>query len=120
TAVIYEYYTVGGINSVPAPLAPPAAGTGFQVHLGTLFVPKSTESEFFLKYNPRVTTATEVIKLDLAQSAQSHHFVIYKFFPGQDVNFANGLRDTSQASHGSADAMCAFAPQQTNHVLPPT
>lgn len=120
TAIINEFYTVGGINSVPTPLAPPPAGTGFQVHLGKLFIPKATEAEFFIKYNPKLPDTVEVIQLTLAQSMQSHHLVIYKFFPGQDVNFPQGLRDTSQASHGSADAMCAFAPQQTTHTLPPT
>jgi len=120
TAIINEFYTVGGINSVPTPLAPPAAGTGFQVHLGKVFIPKATEMEFFIKYNPKLPDTVEVIQLTLAQSLQSHHLVIYKFFPGQDVNFPQGLRDTSQASHGSADAMCAFAPQQINHTLPPT
>lgn len=123
TSLINEYYTVGGINSVTA-LAPPAPGTGFQVHLGKIFVPKSTEVEIFIKYNPKVSAATEVIQLSLAQSPQSHHFVIYKFFPGQDVNFAQGYRYNSGTgangpSHGSADALSAFAPQQTLHTLPP-
>lgn len=120
TAVINEFYTVGGINSVPVPLALPAPGTGFQVHLGKIFIPKATEMEIFIKYNPKLPDTVEVIQLTLAQSLQSHHFVIYKFFSGQDIYFPQGLRDTSQASHGSADAMCAFAPQQTTHTLPPT
>ncbi|MBI3500463.1 MAG: T9SS type A sorting domain-containing protein [Bacteroidetes bacterium] len=124
TAVINEYYTIGGINNVTA-LAPPAAGTGFQVHLGKIFVPKGTETEIFIKYNPKLPDTTEVIQLALAQPPQSHHFVIYKFFPGQDINFAQGFRYNSGTgpngpSHGSADALCAFAPQQTLHTLPPT
>ena len=123
TATINEYYTVGGIDQTST-LAPPAPGTGFQIHVGKVFIPKNTETEYFLKY-PTKVAATEVTQLELAQPPQSHHFVIYKFFTGQDVNFSPGLRYNSGTgangpSHGSADALCAFAPMQVTHTLPPT
>ena len=120
TALINTYYTVGGINSVPNALAPPTGSNGFQVHLGKIFVPPNSETEVFIKNDPRLADTTEVYQIDIAQSAQSHHFVIYKYYNGQAVNFPDGLRDTSQTSHGSADILAAFAPQTTSHVLPPT
>ncbi len=119
TAIINTYYTVGGINSVPTPLNPPASN-GFQIHLGKVFLAPNSETEIFIKYDPKLPDTTEVYQIDLAQSTQSHHFVIYKFFNGQAVNFPEGFRDTSMTSHGSADILAAFSPQTTTHVLPPT
>jgi hypothetical protein len=120
TALINTYYTVGGINSVPTPLAAPTASNGFQVHLGKVFVAPNSETEVFIKYDPKLPDTTEVKQIDIAQSSQSHHFVIYKYYSGQAVNFPEGLRDTSLTSHGSADILAAFAPSTTTHVLPPT
>jgi hypothetical protein len=119
TALINTYYTVGGINSVPTPLNPPSSN-GFQVHLGKVFVAPNSETEVFIKYDPKLADTTEVNRIDIAQSPQSHHFVIYKFYTGQAVNFVEGLRDTSQTSHGSADILAAFAPSTTTHILPAT
>ncbi len=119
TSLINTYYTVGGINGVSTPLTPPSSN-GFQVHLGKIFVAPNSETEIFIKYDPKLTDTTEVYQIGLAQSPQSHHFVIYKFYAGQAVNFPEGLRDTSQTSHGSADILAAFAPSTTTHILPPT
>ncbi len=118
TAVINTYYTVGGIN-IPNTLAPPTSN-GFQMHLGKIFLAPNSETEIFIKQDPKLPDTTEVYKIDIAQSAQSHHFVIYKYYSGQDINFPNGLRDTSMTSHGSADILAAFAPATISHVLPPT
>lgn len=118
TSLIYTYYTVGGINSVPAPLTPPPPGQGFQVHLGKIFIPPNTEDEVFIKYNLQLSSPIEVNRVQLAQSPQSHHFVIYKFFAGQDVSFPEGLRDTSISSHGSSDFITAFSPLTNDQVLP--
>ncbi len=119
TALIRNYYKYGGINSLPTPL-PPLTGPGFRVHLGKIFVPKSGETEIFIKYNPRLPDTVEINRIEISQSAQSHHFVIYKFYPGQDQFYAEGLRDTSKTSHGSADFLAVFSPLTHDHVLPPT
>jgi hypothetical protein len=119
TAVIYDYYTKGGINSIPTPL-PPITGAGFRVHLGKIFLPKNSETEVFIKYDPKLPDTLEINRIEISQSTQSHHFVIYKFYPGQDVNFPEGLRDTTHSSHGSADFLAVFSPLTHNHVLPPT
>ena len=48
--LINEFYTNGGVESVPAAIAPPAAGEGFQIHLGPFFIPPSAEVEYLSKY----------------------------------------------------------------------
>lgn len=123
TALITTYYSGLGINSVPVPLTAPAAGQGFQLHLGKIFVPPSSEKEYFIKVDPKISATTEIYRVELVQSPQSHHLVVYKFFPGQDVNFRQGLRSAYDSlgngpSHGSADALTAFSPLTTDCVLP--
>jgi hypothetical protein len=119
TAAIYDYYTRGGVHSIAAPLAPPA-GSGFQVHLGKVFLPKNSETEIFIKYDAHLLDTVEINRIEISQSPESHHFVIYKFYPGQAVNFPEGLRDTTNSSHGSADFLAVFSPLTHDHVLPPT
>jgi hypothetical protein len=123
TSLITMYYSGHGINSIPVPLAAPAPSDGFQIHLGKIFVAPSTEKEIFLKYNPKISDTTEIYRVELLQAPQSHHLVVYKFFPGQDINFRQGLRsayDTGSdgPSHGSADPLVAFSPLTSDCVLP--
>jgi hypothetical protein len=123
TSLLTMYYSGQGINSIPVPLTPPPASQGFQVHIGKVFIPPATEQEFFIKYNPKIASNIEVYRVELMQSPQSHHLVVYKFFPGQDVNFRQGLRSAYSTgsdgpSHGSADALAAFSPLTTDCVLP--
>lgn len=117
TSLINTFYTVGGINSVPVPLTPPVSN-GFQIHVGKIFMKPKSETEIFLKYNPKLADTIEINRIKLAQSIQSHHFVIYKFYPGQANPYPEGFRDTSMSSHGSADILTAFSPQTIDHILP--
>ncbi|MFY9311124.1 MAG: T9SS type A sorting domain-containing protein [Bacteroidia bacterium] len=118
TALINTFYATGGINSVPVPLTPPSPSAGFQVHLGKIFLAPSTETEIFIKYDLKLADTLEINRIELSQSPQSHHFVIYKYFEGQAVNFPEGLRDTTMNGHGSTNILTAFSPQTTDHVLP--
>ncbi len=122
TALLTKFYSGYGITNPAVPLAPPSTA-GFQIHLGKVFVAPASESEVFIKYNTRLTDTTEVYRVQPLQPAQSHHLVIYKFFPGQDVNYAKGFRSATGTggngpSHASADALSAFSPLTLDHVLP--
>ncbi|HEV7230002.1 MAG TPA: T9SS type A sorting domain-containing protein [Bacteroidia bacterium] len=119
TSLINTYYRGKGIDGLAAPLSPPNPSQGFQIHVGKVFVGTNSEQEWFLKYNPRLASDTEIYKVELALVPETHHFVIYKYFTGQSVSFPEGLRDTSKSSHGSANLACVFSPKTRSITLPP-
>lgn len=88
--LITSYYTEGGYQSVTRP-EPPAPGTGFQIHLGPIFVTPGDEKEYDIKYDLQLNEPIEVTRLDCHMDDQSHHFLLYKYNQDpQDV--AEGLR----------------------------
>jgi hypothetical protein len=119
TSLINRYYRGKGYDGLASALPAPPAGTGFQIHVGKVFVPPASEQEWFLKYNPKLASDTEIYKVELSLVPETHHFVIYKYFPGQSISFAEGLRDTSKSSHGSANLACVFSPKTRAITLPP-
>jgi mono/diheme cytochrome c family protein len=119
TSIVNTYYRGKGYDGLTSPLAPPNPSQGFQIHVGKVFAAKNTEQEWFLKYNPRLASDTEIYKVELALVPETHHFVIYKYFTGQSTGFAEGLRDTSHSSHGSANLACVFSPETHSITLPP-
>jgi len=92
TSLINEYYTVGGINSVPTPPPVPTEAGSFQLHLGKIFLAPQSEAEYFIKYDLELPENIQVNRIEMVMSPQSHHFLLYKFLPGQDASFADGLR----------------------------
>ncbi|OWY25764.1 T9SS C-terminal target domain-containing protein [Sphingobacteriales bacterium UPWRP_1] len=118
TALIHAFYNGEGLLGVPEPLAPPPAGEGFQIYIGRYFVPPLTETENFIKYDPQFTAPVEIDHIGVSTVPQNHHFVIYKYYPGQAQFFPEGVRDTSFSSHGSADIAVGIAPQVTEINLP--
>ena len=90
--LIDTYYTDGGFAPIERP-APPAAGQGFQIHLGPLFIAPDEEHEYALKYDLGLPENIEVKRLDVKMPIQSHHFILYKYLPGQSNSISNGLRD---------------------------
>jgi len=118
TAIVNTFYRGKGILGISQPLTPPLPGQGTQIHLGRIFLDTNSESEVFIKYDFRLPQDTEIYKMEILQPAQSHHFVIYKFYPGLDKNFPSGLRDTTLPSHGSADMVSIFSPKTKNITLP--
>ncbi len=92
TAVINKYYGGKGINSFPvAPPLPTATGS-FQIHLGKIFIAPNDEVEYFIKHQLTLPDTVKVKRLDLKMAKQAHHFIVYKFFPGQEAGFSDGLR----------------------------
>lgn len=118
TSLINTYYTEGGITPLITPPTPPAPGEGFQVHLGKFFVGKGEEKEWFIKYDPKLKGDIEINRVLFLTGTQSHHFVIYKYYPGQSTVYKNGLREVEQSSHGSADIVAPFLHYQTDTKLP--
>lgn len=117
-SLIHDFYNGEGLLGVSEPLAPPPASEGFQIYIGRYFIPPFTESENFIKYDPQFTSAVEIHKIGVSTVPQNHHFVIYKYYPGQAQFFPEGVRDTSFSSHGSADIAVGVAPQVNEINLP--
>lgn len=119
TALINTYYRDGGIEDTYPQHDPPPAGQGIQIYLGKLFIPPATEKEWFIKYDLKFATNQEIpeIKTMMPPSA-THHFVIYKFVPGTQVNYADGLRDTSLSSHSDTRNPIATGPGLWDYDLP--
>jgi len=93
--LIEEYYLDGGYSSIDRPAAP-APGTGFQIHVGPIFMDGFDEKEFLLRYKPQIFEETEVNRVELIMDEQSHHFIIYNFdSPSQANSVAPGLREVS-------------------------
>lgn len=74
--LIEDYYTNGGLPSIEAP-APPAAGEGFQLRMGPIFLAPGEENEFFKYQDLELAGDLEVNRIDLTMNDESHHFLIY-------------------------------------------
>jgi hypothetical protein len=118
TAMINMYYRGKGIDESNPNIAAPAAGTGFQIYLGKFFVPPATELEYFFKHDPQVAQHTEVHKLATIMPSSTHHFVIFKFFPGGAASYPEGLRPLTNGSHGETGDGIGSGPGYREFVLP--
>lgn len=123
TAVINKYYSGKGINSFPvAPPLPTAVGS-FQIHLGKIFIAPNSEAEYFIKHKITLPDTVKVHRIDLKMAKQAHHFLIYKFFPGQDASFSDGLRllNTTNGQGSSSGKVSLVSAFQYSHddSLPP-
>jgi hypothetical protein len=109
TSTIDSYYLDGGINSINEPPPVPTEAGAFQLHLGKLFLEPQTEVEYFLKYDLELPEDIYVDRIELFMANQSHHFILYKFLPGQDAQFQEGLRiqnpQTGSGSSGSSSTL---------------
>lgn len=122
TALINTYYRDGGIDGTIVDHEPPAAGEGFQMYMGRIFLPPLTEKEFFLKVDPRNSEAIEVPKITTFLPNDMHHFVIYNFLPGTSGNFNDGLRNAldlqEQDSHAVLQNPIPTGPGTFSYDLP--
>ncbi|PCJ79640.1 MAG: hypothetical protein COA57_15560 [Flavobacteriales bacterium] len=91
--LLIDFYNGQGIVQINPPPKPDTS-LGFQVHIGPIFLPPSTEREYFKKHEIRNTQAVEVDRMDVQMNGQSHHFALYKYYPNADTNafFTEGLR----------------------------
>ena len=77
--LVTDFYANGGIESIPAAIAPPAVGEGFQIHLGPFFIPPGAEVEFLTKYETLLTQTTEINKFQTEMGSFSHHYIVYLY-----------------------------------------
>ncbi|MEZ5014378.1 MAG: T9SS type A sorting domain-containing protein [Chitinophagales bacterium] len=92
--MIADFYDNGGIQSVPEPPAPPAPGTGFQIHFGPYFLWPEDEHEYFFQYDPMLSNDIEINRYDTYMGDYSHHFITYRFItPGIAATLPYGLHD---------------------------
>lgn len=94
-SAINDYYTNGGVPKTPRPAAP-APGKGFQLHVGPIFIKQNDEQEYRVKFDPQLPAATEITRLNMFMSDESHHLLLYKFKTQEAVdNQPEGLRDVN-------------------------
>lgn len=122
TALINTYYRDGGIDDTYPNHEAPAAGEGFQMYMGRIFIPPLTEAEYYIKFDPEIVGGIEVPKIETYMPEGTHHFVIYSFNPGADVAYNEGLRNAydpgAQDSHSDIKNPIATGPGVWNYELP--
>lgn len=90
--LINQFYdtndAVLGVESMPLSdvPAPPAAGQGFQLHVGPFFIAPNGEDEVFLKYPLNLPEDIEIRKFTNHFSQFSHHLILYRY---TDDNYAS-------------------------------
>ena len=96
TAMLHEYINIGGIGDMTPPVAP-AAGQGFQLRMGPVFLDKNgTEIEYLKKERLYLPDDVEVTKLEGIMNSQSHHFLLFQFdSPTASNQYDDGLRVVS-------------------------
>lgn len=90
TNIISQYYNIGGVQPIQQP-APPAAGEGFQVHLGPIFFEGNEEVEYFKTEDLFLDEDLEVTGLELTMNDESHHFILRKFTNNKQAGFPTGM-----------------------------
>jgi len=71
-----DFYENGMALPVIDPIDPPAAGEGFQVRVGPIFLKPLEEIEFFKKHDLQQDADKEINKLEINFNAESHHFIV--------------------------------------------
>lgn len=105
--VITSYYNGLAVAPIATPPAPPA-GQGAQIKLGKIFLEPGEEFEYYLKHRLVLPDAVEVNRVELIMNEYSHHFILFKFVPGEDGAMAEGLRSVNVAN---------VFPDQTEYLL---
>lgn len=91
--LLEEFYASGGTFISPPPA--PAAGQGFQLHHGPIFLQPQEEIEAFRKYDLQLPDSLDVIGFDIVMNAESHHFVVYQYHPTLSMDIPIGIRHSN-------------------------
>ena len=120
TDVLDDFYNGKGKKKVDQPAAPPA-GEGFQVRLGSFFLGPLEEREYFKKFPVSTPEELEVTRLEIFFNEESHHFIMYKFEPGQAAFYADGMRNLEDfgGSSMTSTTMVAAWQDADERDLPP-
>ena len=105
--IITQYYNGLAVPSIPVPAAP-APGTGFQLKLGKIFLAPGEEFEYYIKRELELPDTVEVTRMDLKMNSFSHHFIVFKYNPGDENQFNDGLRVVNVSN---------VFPDQTRYLL---
>lgn len=119
-SLIEDYYGGLGMAKLPPPAAPDPS-EGFQIRLGTIFLPPADEVEFFKKQKIGLGSDAEVTSVRPIFNDESHHFILYKFDAESATEFPEGMRNVAEGegSMFSSDMVAAWS--DPNPVdLPPT
>ena len=96
---IHTFYVTQGGQPRVSPPAIPAAGQGYQLYFGPIFMLPGVEFEYNNKAFVLNTSTIDVYRMQTVENPETHHFAIYRFFPGADtmlnkgMNKVNGLGD---------------------------
>ena len=119
TSIINTYYRTGGIDDTYSPHDAPAAGTGFQIYYGRIFLGANTrDTEFFYKVDPHLTTAIEAKQITTMMPTNDHHFQILLFQQGSASSYPWGLRSLAQGSMENDQYGIGTAAGLWNYTLP--
>lgn len=88
---LYDYYHDNGMARIEKPDAP-AAGEGFQMHMGPFFLEPGEEVEFYKKEKANNTELENIVRFEAFFNDESHHFLLFDFVPGTDGQVGEGLR----------------------------
>ena len=122
-----NYYNVNGMARMTPP-APPAAGSGFQVHMGPFFINPSEEKEFYLKHHLNNIEQQKIVRMDVVINDESHPYLLFQFEPGAQNQLADGLRpvnvsnvfpDQTKYMVGWVDSDSTELPDGTAYYLEP-
>ncbi len=102
-----------GCSQSFVPLAPPAAGEGFQLAINPFTVNPNTEREVFVNRASPNTSTVYVNKFTMQGRPNSHHFVLYGFINTNLLPPLNTLRDVYNANGGVNSTTFA---QMQNHI----
>lgn len=119
-ALIQNYYNGLGMVKVSPPPAPDT-DEGFQIRLGTFFLPPAQEIEFYKKQKLHLDSDVEVTSIHPIFNDESHHFILYKFDAEAAMDFPEGLRNAAdgEGSMFSSNLVAAWADAIPVN-LPPT
>ncbi|MCF8276937.1 MAG: T9SS type A sorting domain-containing protein [Flavobacteriales bacterium] len=106
--VLDDYYNNNGMARIAVPDAP-AAGEGFQMHLGPFFLEPGQEVEFYKKEKVNNPELQDVVQFEAIFNDESHHFLLFEFLPGTDAGIEEGLRPvTVQNAFQDAEYMVGW------------
>lgn len=90
SSTLDNYYNGDGLDPI-APLDPPAADEGFQLHFGQIFLDPSDEKELIYRYDLENDEPLEITRIEVAMNTESHHFLFFSFEDGQQNNQDQGI-----------------------------
>lgn len=103
-STLENYYNGDGLTPL-TPLAPPAAGEGFQLHFGQIFLDPLEEKELIYRYDLGNEDPLEITRIEVAMNSESHHFLFFNFEEGAENNQDQGIIPITFLSSATGQAV---------------